>query len=80
MFLGYPFTVVKFIGRGISKYDFELVKLPGLSRNTLLGACSDHHLDLFLGSPRFKSLAMLLNSQLTCLGGQLGFLTMPCSI
>ena len=28
---------------------------------------SDHYLDLFLGSPEFKSLAALVNSQLVCL-------------
>ena len=28
---------------------------------------SDHYLDLFLGSPKFKSLAILVNSQLVCL-------------
>ena len=28
---------------------------------------SDHYLDLFLGSPEFKSSAMLVNSQLVCL-------------
>ena len=28
---------------------------------------SDHYLALFLGSPKFKSLAMLVNSQLVCL-------------
>ena len=28
---------------------------------------SDHYLDLFLGSPEFKSLATLVNSQLVCL-------------
>ena len=28
---------------------------------------SDHYLDLFLGSPEFKSSATLVNSQLVCL-------------
>ena len=28
---------------------------------------SDHYLDLFLGSPEFKFLAKLVNSQLVCL-------------
>ena len=28
----------------------------------------DHYLDLFLGSPEFKSSAMLVNSQLVCVG------------
>ena len=28
---------------------------------------SDHYLDLFLGSPEFKSSAMLVKSQLLCL-------------
>ena len=28
---------------------------------------SDHHQDLFLGSPEFKSSATLVNSQLVCL-------------
>ena len=30
-------------------------------------SCSDHYLDLFFGSPEFKSLAMPVNSQLVCL-------------
>ena len=39
-------------------------------------SCSDHCLDLFLGSTEFKSSATPVNSQLVCLVGQLGFLTM----
>jgi len=39
---------------------------------------SNHYLDLFHGSPEFKSLAMLVNSQLICLRPA-GFLTMLCS-
>ena len=30
-------------------------------------SCSDHYLNLFLGSPEFKSSATLVNSQLVCL-------------
>ena len=40
----------------------------------------DHFLDLFLGSPEFKSPVTLVNSQLVKFAsGQLGFLTMLCS-
>ena len=30
-------------------------------------SCSDHYLDLFLGSPELKSSTTLVNSQLVCL-------------
>lgn len=38
---------------------------------------SDHYLALFLGSPEFKTSAMLVNSQLFA-SGQFVFLTMLC--
>ena len=44
-----------------SKY---LMKVKGGSVVEWLGRCSDHYLELFLGSPRFNSSASLVNSQL----------------
>ena len=39
------------------------------TRNPVVPASSrsDHYLDLFHGSPKFRSSAMLVNSQLVCL-------------
>ena len=49
------------------------------SRGLVFKSRSDHYLELFLDSPVFNSLALLVNSQLVCLL-LLEFLTMLCCI
>ena len=45
-----------------------MVRAPDLkSRGLGFKSRSDHYLDLFHGSPKFKSSATLVNSQLVCL-------------